>query len=70
MWFDLDGLFDNLGLQEEMRAGRVSITDNGASAAIAVDYDGKASNGFELTVATSKTTDAITVGQDVLVGTP
>jgi Ca2+-binding RTX toxin-like protein len=63
---DLDALFDDLGVADIDRAGRVSITDNGASVEIAVDTDGNAS--FDLAVATLKTADVITVGQDVLVG--
>jgi hypothetical protein len=66
--FDLDLLFDNLGTQTADRAGRVSITDNGATVDIAVDADGDAGNGFELVVATLKTADVITVGQDIIVG--
>jgi Ca2+-binding RTX toxin-like protein len=64
---DLNVLFDSLGVQTADRAGRVSILDNGASVDVFVDTDGL--NGFDLTVATLKTADAITVGQDILVGT-
>ncbi len=64
---DLNLLFDSLGVQTADRAGRVSILDNGASVDVIVDTDGL--NGFDLTVATLKTADAITVGQDILVGT-
>ena len=49
------------------RAGRVSIVDNGASVEIAVDTNGDLT--FDLAVATLKTADAITIGQDILVGT-
>jgi hypothetical protein len=55
-------------VQTADRAGRVSITDNGASVDVFIDTDGNLLNGFELT-ATLKTADAITVGQDILVGT-
>ena len=65
---DLDLLFDNLGVAPVNRAARVSVVDKGASVDIAVDADGNAGNGFEMTLATLKTVDAITVGQDVLVG--
>ena len=65
---DLDSLFDSLGVLAASRAGRVSIQDNGATVDVAVDADGILGNGFELTVATLKTADAITIGQDVLVG--
>jgi Ca2+-binding RTX toxin-like protein len=64
---DLNLLFDSLGVQTADRAGRVSILDNGASVDVIVDTDGL--NGFDLTVATLKTADSITVGQDILVGT-
>jgi Ca2+-binding RTX toxin-like protein len=66
---DLDVLFDNLTVATLDRAGRVSVTDNGASVTIAVDADGNLGNGFELAVATLKTPDAIAIGQDILVGT-
>ncbi|HKP24945.1 MAG TPA: hypothetical protein VJV39_13855 [Dongiaceae bacterium] len=66
---DLNLLFDSLNVLTADRAGRVSIDDNGASVDVFVDTDGNLFNGYELTVATLKTSDAITVGQDVLVGT-
>ena len=62
--FDLDALFDSLGVAPVSRAARVSIVDKGASVDIAVDTDGL--GGFDLTVATLKTADVITVGQDVI----
>ncbi|HEY3149252.1 MAG TPA: type I secretion C-terminal target domain-containing protein, partial [Dongiaceae bacterium] len=62
---DLDALFDNLGVADADRAGRVSITDAGAVADVSVDTDGNAANGFELTVAVH-TVDAVTLGQDVI----
>ena len=65
--FDLDALFDSLGVAAGSRAGRVFIDDNGASVEISVDTDGNAS--FDLAVATLKTADNITVGQDIFVGT-
>jgi Ca2+-binding RTX toxin-like protein len=65
---NLEQLFDGLNVQTADRAGRVSITDNGASVDVFIDTDGNLFNGFELT-ATLKTADAITVGQDILVGT-
>lgn len=65
---DLDSLFDGLGLAEADRAVRISIVDRGALVDVAVDIDGNAANGFELTVATLKTLDAISVGLDVLAG--
>lgn len=65
--FDLDQLFDNLGVAAGSRAARVQILDKGASVEIAVDTDGV--GGFDLAVATLKTADNITIGQDILVGT-
>lgn len=64
---NLDALFDNLGVAAGARAGRVSITDNGASVEIAVDTNGDLT--FDLAVATLKTADLITLGQDIVVGT-
>ena len=66
---NLDALFDSLGVAAADRAGRVSIADHGATVDVAIDLDGNAANGFELTAATLNTNDAITVGQDVLLGT-
>jgi Ca2+-binding RTX toxin-like protein len=65
---DLTQLFDNLGVAAGDRDGRVSITDNGnGSFNVAVDADGKAGNGFELTVATIQTTNPVTLGHEVVV---
>jgi Ca2+-binding RTX toxin-like protein len=66
---DLNQLFDSLNVLTADRAGRVSILDKGASVDVFVDTDGNLFNGFELTVATLKTADNVTVGQDILVGT-
>ncbi|HUL03190.1 MAG TPA: type I secretion C-terminal target domain-containing protein, partial [Gemmatimonadales bacterium] len=65
---NLDTLFDGLGVAAIDRAARVSIVDHGATVDVNVDADGNAGNGFELTVATLKTVDKITVGEDVLLG--
>jgi Ca2+-binding RTX toxin-like protein len=65
---DLDLLFDALVVAAGDRAGRVFVVDNGSTVDIQVDTDGNVGNGIELTVATLKTTDLITVGQDILVG--
>ena len=64
---NLDGLFDTLALPGT-RADHVSLVDHGASVDVRVDADGKASNGFELVVATLNTTDTIVVGTDIVVG--
>jgi Ca2+-binding RTX toxin-like protein len=63
---NLDALFDGLGVATADRGGRVSVVDSVTSVDVRVDADGKA--GFELVVATLNTTDDITVGPDILVG--
>jgi Ca2+-binding RTX toxin-like protein len=65
---NLDALFDGLGVAAADRAGRVSIADNGSSVDVSVDADGNAANGFEFTVATLITNDAISANQDVILG--
>jgi hypothetical protein len=64
---DLDALFDSLGVAVVDRAARVSITDTGASVAINVDTEGNGS--FDLAAVILKTSDVITIGSDILVGT-
>jgi Ca2+-binding RTX toxin-like protein len=64
----LDALFDALGVAAVDRAGRVSLADNGSSVNVSVDADGNAANGFEFLAAALGTNDAVTVGQDVIVG--
>jgi hypothetical protein len=63
---DLDALFDSLGIAASKRAGLVDINDLGNEVVVAVNADSKA--GFELVIATLTTADAITKGQDVIVG--
>jgi len=63
---DLGNLFTNLSVPLGDRAARVSIVDSGASVEIAVDTNGDLT--FDLAVATLKTADAITIGQDILLG--
>ena len=63
----LQTLFNSLSVSVVDRAGRVSIVDHGASVEIAVDTNGDLN--FDLAVATLKTADAITIGQDIFVGT-
>ncbi len=63
---DLDGLFDSLAVAAGDRAARVQVTDKGPAVEVRVDTDGDLT--FDLFVATIRTPDAITVGQDVLVG--
>jgi Ca2+-binding RTX toxin-like protein len=68
---DLDGLFDSLGVLVLLRDARVNIVDGDGGAAgptwtVSVDTNGDLT--FDLTVATINSSDAITVGSDVLVG--
>jgi Ca2+-binding RTX toxin-like protein len=62
---NLDALFDNLGVADADRAGRVSITDGGGVVDVGIDTDGNAANGFEVTV-TLITPHPVTVGEDVI----
>ncbi len=65
---DLTVLFDSIVLPSDQRAARVLILDNGATVDVRVNFDGDLSNGYELTVATLQTPDAVTVEQDVILG--
>ena len=65
---NLDELFDGLNVLAADRASRVFIQDKGATVDVFVDADGSLLNGFELTVATLKTADVVTIGADILVG--
>jgi hypothetical protein len=60
-------LFDALGVAAADREGRVSLIDNGGTVTLAIDADGIA--GFELQAMTIITADALSVGQDILLGT-
>jgi Ca2+-binding RTX toxin-like protein len=64
---NLDTLFDSLKVATNDRAGRIAIIDKGSTVDILVDVDGSPFTDA-LFVATLKTSDQITVGQDVLVG--
>ena len=66
---NLDSLFDSLGIAAASRAGRLSVDTHATSVDVRFDADGNAANGFELTIATLNSADAITVGSDVIVGT-
>jgi hypothetical protein len=57
-----------LGACVSLAAARVSISDSGGSVNVSTDADGNAANGFEVLAATLNTTDTITVGEDVIVG--
>ena len=61
---NLDSLFDALGFAD--RTARVQIIDKGST--VEVRVNGDADTDFELVVATIQTAAAVTVGQDVLVG--
>ena len=63
---NLDALFDKLGVAGADRAVRVSLIDNGSAVDVAIDADGNAANGFELKAVTLITTDAVVLGQDVI----
>jgi VCBS repeat-containing protein len=64
---DLDALFDSLGVADVDRAGRVDISGGGPAWTVKVDTDADLT--FDLTVATINSSDPITTGDDVLVGT-
>jgi Ca2+-binding RTX toxin-like protein len=66
---NLDALFDSLGIAAATRADHLSIDTHATSVDVRFDADGNDANGFELTIATLNTADAITVGSDVIVGT-
>jgi Ca2+-binding RTX toxin-like protein len=51
------------------RAAHVQIIDHGATVDVRVDADNNLANGYELT-ATLQTKDAVTIGEDVLLGAP
>jgi Ca2+-binding RTX toxin-like protein len=62
----LDALFDTLGVAADARAGNVKIVDLGVTVEVRVNTGGAPD--FDLFAATINTTDAITVGQDIIVG--
>ena len=63
---DLDSMFDALGVAAGSRAGRVHVTDKGSSVDVGIDTNGDGT--FEYLAATIQTASAVTVGDDVLVG--
>jgi hypothetical protein len=65
--FNLDALFDSLGVATANRGTRVFIDDQGTAVDVRIDTDGDTV--FDLTAATLNTADDVTVGQDVIVGT-
>jgi hypothetical protein len=66
--FNLDWLFDSLGVATADRAARVQITDRGAAVDIRIDVDGDGAS-FELFAATVVTPATLTKGDDVVLGT-
>ena len=65
---DLIALFDSLPgpVPPDQRASRVAILDHGSTVDIRINADGDLSNGYELTIATLQTKDAVTIGEDVI----
>jgi len=64
---NLDALFDSLGIAAASRAARLFVDTHTTSVDVRFDTDGNGS--FESVIATLNTTDAITVGADIVVGT-
>jgi Ca2+-binding RTX toxin-like protein len=65
---DLDALFDSLSIAGPDRAGRVSLTPGVGTVDVSVDVSALHDGSNVITFGTLNTIDAITVGQDVLVG--
>jgi Ca2+-binding RTX toxin-like protein len=65
---DLDALFDSLFIAGADRAGRVIFTPGSGTVDVSVDASALHDGSNIVAVATLNTNDAITVGQDVLVG--
>jgi Ca2+-binding RTX toxin-like protein len=65
---NLDLLLDSLGIAAKNRVSSVSILDKGGTVEISVDADGNSGNGAELLMVTLNTTDEITFGADVILG--
>ncbi|HZF35063.1 MAG TPA: CAP domain-containing protein [Candidatus Angelobacter sp.] len=62
---NLDALFDSLGIAAANRAAHLSVDTHATSVDVLFDANG---NGSFQTIATLNTTDAITVGADIVVG--
>jgi Ca2+-binding RTX toxin-like protein len=67
--YDLSEFFLGSGVPPEERVNRVQISDQGSSVNVYIDANNVAADGFEFLAATLQTSDAITLGQDVIVGT-
>jgi Ca2+-binding RTX toxin-like protein len=66
--FDLNALFDSLNVATADRAPRVSFASGAGTVDVHVDVSALGDGSNIISVATLHTIDAITVGQDVLVG--
>jgi hypothetical protein len=64
---NLDALFDSLGIPTASRADHLSVDPHATTVDVRFDADGNGS--FESVIATLNTTDAITVGADIIGGT-
>lgn len=68
---DLGALFDDLGVAQADRAGRISFVDTGTDVDLRIDADGDSANGAELTLLTLvglANVSGLAVGEDVIVG--
>src|SRR5882724_8266812 len=63
---NLDALFDSLGIAAANRAGHLAVDTHATS--VDVRFDADSNGSFESIIATLNTTDAITVGADIVVG--
>ncbi|MGH6929375.1 MAG: calcium-binding protein [Dongiaceae bacterium] len=66
--FSLDALFDSLNVATADRTGRVSLASGSGTVDVQVDVSVLGNGSKVITVATLHTSDAIAVGQDVMVG--
>ena len=65
---NLDVLLDSLLIAANDRETSVDIQDKGSTVEIRVDADGNSGNGAELLMVTLNTTDEISFGADVILG--
>jgi hypothetical protein len=63
-YLDISDFLQNLGIDNEDRAARVGVVDNGASVEVWLDYDGDKT--LDSAIATINTTDTVTVGEDIV----
>jgi Ca2+-binding RTX toxin-like protein len=64
---NLDALFDSLGIAVTSRAAHLTVDTHATT--VDVRFDADSNGSFESVIATLNTTDAITVGTDIVVGT-